>query len=74
MSGLKHRGFFLQRPDLPLLRLEGVAEVRSPEAFCKSCSIEGSSFEFGSFEISSYCINIVKVSLTEIGFAKNGST
>ena len=30
----KARGFFLQRPDLPLLRLEEAAEVRSPEAFC----------------------------------------
>ena len=30
----KCRGFFLQRPGLALLRLEGVLEVRFPEAFC----------------------------------------
>lgn len=35
----KARGFFLQRLDLLLLRLEGAAEVRSPEAFCGSCPL-----------------------------------
>jgi len=47
----KARGFFLQRPDLPRLRLEDAAEVRSPEAFCPVGLVpECPSVPFKAFE------------------------